>query len=93
MTRKRPPTRRPASEKIAPLDSEVAQMLAELAAEAESGTLTAAFVVTRNVNGEYGYAWMTDHSHHADELLLEVGSAKIRARIDLERDRKAASKQ
>jgi hypothetical protein len=71
------------------LKSDVAELLITIAEEAETGDIVGVFVVMQGNGGSYNEAYLCDDM---DEMLLEVGSAKIRARIELERERQQASK-
>ena len=60
--------------------TEVATMFANLAESARAGKITDAFVVVRGEDGTYDDLYYVDD---LAEMLLEVGAAKIRARIAL----------
>jgi hypothetical protein len=80
--------RKPAT--VAPVyRDQVAQFVARLADRAESGEVTDAFVVMRGQDGSYAETYLCDD---LDEMLLEVGSAKIRGRIELQRERSRGAK-
>ena len=57
--------------------SEVATLLKNLSESALDGTITDAFVVVRGRDGSYDFAFYCDDF---DEMMLEVGTQKIRAR-------------
>jgi hypothetical protein len=81
--------KRKAAPKPLKLRSDVAQFLADLAVVAEKGEIVGVYIVMQGSGGSYREGWLCDDP---DEMLLEVGSAKIRTRIELERERQAEGK-
>jgi hypothetical protein len=59
--------------------NEVAELLHNLALEAQRGRVTDVLVVARGEDGSYADCYLCDD---LQEMLLEVGNAKIRARVE-----------
>jgi hypothetical protein len=62
-----------------PASSQVGTMLRNLAESADDGSVTDAFVVVRGQDGTYDYVFLCDD---LAEMLYEVGTMKIRARVE-----------